>query len=161
MLATLALGIYVAALAAAGLSDLVRYEIPNALGLALVGGFFLMTPALPLGIALGHAAIGLAVLAVAALCFAFGVMGGGDAKLLAATALWMGWRNLLPFCLLTALLGAVISLILLLLRRVVPAPAETGHWYSRVLSREAGVPYGLAISGAGLALVGSLGVAEM
>ena len=161
MLASLALVIYVVALAAAGLNDLVRYEIPNGLSLALVGAFALYAPALPLSVLVAHLTAGLAVLAVVALAFAAGLMGGGDAKLFTAMALWMGWQELLPFLLLTALAGGAIALILLALRRLLASRNRVGGWFGRLMAPESGVPYGLAISMAGLALIGRLGVAEM
>jgi prepilin peptidase CpaA len=161
MLASLALVIYVVALAAAGINDLVRYEIPNGLSLALVGAFALYAPSLPLPILVAHATAGLAVLAVVALGFAVGLMGGGDAKLLTATSLWMGWDALLPFILLTALVGGAITLILLVLRKLLARRAPSGGWLGRLLAPTSGVPYGLAIAVAGLTLFSRLGVAEM
>jgi len=161
MAASLALVIYAVALAAAGINDLVRYEIPNALCLALVGAFALYAPSLPLTVLVSHVAAGLAVLAVTALGFAVGLMGGGDAKLLTATSLWMGWGELLPFILLTALAGGLIALILLVLRRLLASRNRAGSWFGRLMAPDSGVPYGLAIAAAGLALISRLGVAEM
>lgn len=161
MLTTVALGLYVVALAAAGVSDLIRYEIPNALSIALVIAFALMATALPAAASAWHLSAGLVVLALASGLFVAGVIGGGDAKLLAATALWMGWRNLLSFVLLTALAGALIALILLITRRLAAGRPKGNHWYSRVLSESEGVPYGLAISAAGLASISQLSVAEL
>lgn len=161
MLSSAALGLYAIALAAAGVSDLVRYEIPNTVGVALVVAFALMAPALPLAASAWHVSAGLVVLALASGFFAAGVIGGGDAKLLAATALWMGWRNMISFILLTALAGALIALVLLVVRRLAPGPPKPGRWYSRVLSKSEGVPYGLAISAAGLASISQLSVAEL
>jgi prepilin peptidase CpaA len=152
MLSSVALAIYVLALVAAGLSDLVRYEIPNALCLALVAGFALFAVSLPLAVTAWHVAAGVAVLAAAALCFAFRIFGGGDAKLLAAAALWVGWPNLASFILVTAIAGGILGAILLALRRFAPAaPAE--RWYGRLLARGEGVPYGIAIAVAGLMLL--------
>jgi prepilin peptidase CpaA len=108
---------------------------------------------LPLSAAGAHVAAGLSMLVLASVCFGLGLMGGGDAKLLAAAALWMGWRNLAPFVLLTALAGACLGMLLLALRRQLPRPPEPDRWYSRVLDSDEGVPYGLAISGAALALL--------
>src|SRR5258708_6670818 len=87
-------GLIAGALAVAAVSDLIPYEIPNSVCLALIAGFALMAPALPAAVIGAHVATAAAVFAATALAFAFGILGGGDAKLLAATALWMGWRNL-------------------------------------------------------------------
>jgi prepilin peptidase CpaA len=153
MLASVALAICAAALAAAGANDLVRYRIPNSLCLAVVAAFVVLVPSLPLATTASHAATGLAVLAATSACFALGLMGGGDAKLLAATALWMGWGYLLPFVLLTSLAGAALGLTLLVARRHVRRPLAQGRWYSRLLSDGEGVPYGVAISAAALSLL--------
>ena len=150
---TFALAVYVLVFAAAAASDLVRYEIPNALSVALVAAFLPFASALALPVAAEHLLAALSVLVLTTLCFAFGLMGGGDAKLLAAAALWMGWHNLLPFILLTTLAGACLGMALLALRRVLPSASESGRWYSRLLRPREGVPYGVAISGAALALL--------
>ena len=152
MLSSVALAIYALALVAAGLSDLVRYEIPNSLCLALVAGFALFAVSLPLAIVAWHVAAGMAVLAATALCFAFRIFGGGDAKLLAATALWVGWQNLASFILVTAVAGGILGLFLLALRRFAPAPSAE-RWYGRLLARDEGVPYGIAIAFSGLVLL--------
>lgn len=152
MLPLTALAIYGLALLAAGLSDLVRYQIPNTICLALVAAFALFAPSLPLGAVAWHVACGVAILAATALFFAFRLIGGGDAKLLAATALWLGWQNLASFILVTAIAGGILGLLLLALRRFAPEPPP-GRWYGRLLARGEGVPYGMAIAVSGLALL--------
>jgi prepilin peptidase CpaA len=155
VLSEAAVAILVISLVAAAVSDALRYRIPNTICLAVAGAFFLYAgaAALPLGAVGVHAAAGLAVLAVAAAGFALRMMGGGDAKLIAAVALWLGFRNLLPFLLLMAILGGVLGLALILARRLAPQPVPHGRWWSRLLSRGSGVPYGIAISLAALLLL--------
>ena len=152
MLPSAALLIYGLALIAAGVSDLVRYQIPNTICLALVAAFALFAPSLPLGAVAWHVACGAAILAAAALFFAFRLIGGGDAKLLAATALWVGWQNLGSFILITAIAGGILGLFLLGLRRFAPEPPP-GRWYGRLLARGEGVPYGMAIAASGLVML--------
>ncbi|HZT50781.1 MAG TPA: prepilin peptidase [Stellaceae bacterium] len=152
MLVALALAVYVLAFAFAAVSDLVHYEIPNALSVALAAAFLCFAPALPFAAAAGHVMAGACVLVLAAAGFCLGLMGGGDVKLLAAAALWMGWHNLATFLLLTMLAGAALGLLLLALRRVLPR-ARNWRWFSRALSPGEGVPYGVAIAGAALALL--------
>jgi prepilin peptidase CpaA len=156
MLQQAALAIYVLALLAAGFSDLVRYEIPNTVCLVLVAAFAPFAWSLPLAAVAWHVACGVAMLAATAVFFALRLFGGGDAKLLAATALWVGFENLASFILVTAIAGGVLGLLLLAVRRFAPAPAP-GRWYGRLLGRGEGVPYGLAIAVSGLALLPSLG----
>ena len=159
MLVALAFAVYVLVFAAAAASDLVRYEIPNVLSLVLVAAFLPFASALSLAVAASHVSAALSILVLTALCFGFGLMGGGDAKLLAAAALWMGWQNLLPFILLTTLAGACLGMLLLVLRRLLPRAAQADRWYSRLLSPREGVPYGVAISAAALALLPRLAAA--
>lgn len=161
MLVALALSVYVVVFAAAAAIDLVRYEIPNALSLALVAAFLPFASALPLAVAASHLLAGLCMLVLTALCFAFGLMGGGDAKLLAAAALWMGWHDLAPFIFLTALAGACLGMVLLALRRLLPNARQAERWYSKALSPQEGLPYGVAISGAALALLPRLAAAAL
>jgi prepilin peptidase CpaA len=153
MASSLAITAYAVALAAAAASDLVRYEIPPGLSPALAALYLWPAATMPLGTTLAHVAAGGSVLVATTLCFYGGVMGGGDAKLIAAVAVWLGWRNLVPFVLLTALAGAVLGLVLLALRRTLPRPPRAGRWYSRVLAPRAGVPYAIAIATAGLVLL--------
>lgn len=155
MLTSAAYGIYVLALTAAGISDLVRYEIPNVLSVALVAGFALLAVALPPPVIIDHVLVGLTVLGAMALLFAAGVCGGGDAKLLAATALWMGWVRLPEFLLLTALAGGALALALLASRRLAASRllVATGARPRRLFAKASGVPYGVAIAVAGLAML--------
>ena len=160
MLSFTAYGIYVLALAAAGMSDLVRYQIPNSLSAALVAGFALVALLLPGAVIVNHVLAGVAVFGVTTVLFAIGVCGGGDVKLLGATALWMGWSNLPDFLLLMALIGAALALSLLLARRLVRSTVlvTTGVRARRLFSKDAGVPYGIAIAVAGLVMVPRLGL---
>ena len=45
-----------------------------------------------------------------------GAMGGGDIKLMAVTGLWLGWKYILLVMLLSFVLGAMVSMVLLLLK---------------------------------------------
>ena len=56
---------------------------------------------------------GLAILAIAFVMFALGWVGGGDAKLAAATALWLGWSSMLDYSVAAAIYGGVLTLIIL------------------------------------------------
>jgi leader peptidase (prepilin peptidase)/N-methyltransferase len=44
-------------------------------------------------------------------------MGYGDFKLLGALGAWMGWQALLPVLLLSSIVGAVVGLVLIALKR--------------------------------------------
>ena len=96
-----------------------------------------------------HVLCALAVLAVAFTFFAMGWVGGGDAKLAAATTLWLGFGLTLPYLVYTALLGGVLTLLILVLRRV-PSDFASMPWLARLRDPKQGVPYGIAMAFAGL-----------
>ena len=91
--------LFPALMAFAASTDLLTMTISNRVSLILVGGFLAM--ALIVGMApmlvLSHIGAAATVLVVAFICFACGWIGGGDAKLAAATALWLGFDHLLPY----------------------------------------------------------------
>ncbi|MGH7248073.1 MAG: A24 family peptidase, partial [Pseudomonadota bacterium] len=112
-----ALAVYVIALVMAGVSDFRTLRIPNWLtgALALAFPIAALVAGQPVDW-LSHVGASVAVFTVAAVLFAFRLMGGGDVKLLAATALWVGLGQLLPFLVLVAFVGGVFALICVMLR---------------------------------------------
>lgn len=95
----------------------------------------------------------LAVLVVTFALFAFGWIGGGDAKLAAATALWMGWENLADYLLISTFIGGVLTLLILYARKwPLPTSLLRQNWIARLHDKATGVPYGIALAAAGLAL---------
>jgi prepilin peptidase CpaA len=147
------LGLFPAAMAFAAASDLVSMTISNRVSIALVLGFFLVAALVGMPVAeIGRHV--LACLVVLAFSFAFftrGWIGGGDAKLTAATALWIGFPLLLEYLMIAALIGGAITLLLLQLRQVpLPAPLTGQRWLTRLHSIENGIPYGIALAAAGL-----------
>jgi prepilin peptidase CpaA len=98
-----------------------------------------------------HAAAALVVLAVTFVLFARGWIGGGDAKLAAAIALWFGFEPLLPFLVYASLLGGGLTLLVLQFRRLpLPVSFAGQAWLTRLHCRDAGVPYGIALAAAAL-----------
>jgi len=91
--------------------------------------------------------------------FSFKIIGGGDAKFLAAASIWFGWGVLPSFLFLVALGGGILSLIILVFRRfqLPPVLADVG-WVRRLHSEELGVPYGVAIGISGLLLISKIDV---
>jgi len=102
---------------------------------------------------LGHIAAGAVVLLAAFGFFTRGWIGGGDAKLAAATALWLGFDYLLPYLLYASLFGGALTLALVQFRLApLPAALARQEWLERLHSRDAGVPYGIALAAAALAI---------
>ena len=66
--------------------------------------------------------------------FSLGWIGGGDAKLAAAAALWIGWGSLLDFGLSTAIYGGVLTVALMLMRKVAAAGRSCAsiEWLARL-----------------------------
>jgi prepilin peptidase CpaA len=149
----LVLGLFPAAMAFAAASDLVSMTISNRVSIALVLGFFLVAVlvGMPLAQIGSHALAGLLVLAISFVFFTFGWIGGGDAKLASATALWIGFPLLFEYLMIAAIIGGVITLLLLELRRIpLPAALAEQRWITRLHSIESGIPYGIALAAAGL-----------
>src|ERR1043165_6964708 len=85
--------LFPALMAFAAWSDLFTMTISNRISLILVGAFFVLAlwsgmPFHAIGL---HGAAALAVLVVTFTFFVCGWIGGGDAKLAAATALWLAF----------------------------------------------------------------------
>jgi prepilin peptidase CpaA len=96
----------------AAVSDLRRRRIPNAVtGFVLVAG--LVVTALDGGALAPLSGLAALVLVLLALYrpWVVGGIGGGDVKLAAATAVWVGLARLPWFALATALAGGVVSLV--------------------------------------------------
>ncbi len=145
---TLQYGLLIAlaiALLVAAFTDMRRRQIDN----WLTGGIVLAAPlwwwasalspwpdiALQLGVAL-------AAFAVLAALFALKVMGGGDVKLLTALALWIEPMLFVQLLVIMALLGGVLTVVL-------------GGWHIIRRQRDRlSIPYGIAISAAGLWILG-------
>ena len=138
----------------AALSDAVTMTIANRLSLLLAGSFIVLAPLTGMDWTVygWHLAAGLAVLTVTFTIFAMGGMGGGDAKLLSATALWMGFGiPLLQYLVYGAILGGFLTLAILAFR------GSPVSWYAgrnmflrHFADSSAGVPYGVALGVAGL-----------
>lgn len=139
----------------AAFSDLFTMTISNRVSAALVFAFFCLAFALhvPLGDIGQHLLCGVAVLGLTFVFFSFHWIGGGDAKLASATALWLGFDHLLDYSVYAALLGGALTLAILVLRlRPLPAALVTHDWIARLHARDGGVPYGIALAIAGLLL---------
>lgn len=147
------LAVFPALMAYAAASDLITMTIPNRLSFALLAGFAALAAFGGMGAEaiLLHVAAGALVLAVTFVMFALGWVGGGDAKLAAATALWLGFETLPDYLVTAAIAGGVLTLGILVLRGLpVPPFVHRWAWLSRILDPKSGVPYGIALAGAAL-----------
>ena len=153
MISTLALLVFPLLMAYAASSDLLTMKIANWLVLVLVAAYFIMafTAGIPLeqiGMSVAAAAV---VLAIAFAFFAFGWIGGGDAKLVAATTLWVGLGMMFQYLIYAALLGGGLTLLILGLRRYpLPSALQKQRWLDRLHDSKSGVPYGITLAIAAL-----------
>jgi len=130
-------------------SDVRSLRIPNMHALVILGCFipaWLATPA-AFGPFLGHLeAMGI-IFVVTYIMFATGIMGGGDSKLATALGLWIGLKGLVPFVFYMALMGGVLGLATLFLRKKkLFSNPKQGSWIEQIQTGNNAVPYGIAIS---------------
>jgi prepilin peptidase CpaA len=145
--------IFPSVMAFAASSDLFTMTISNRISLILVVAFVVLAIAsgMPVTDMLNHAGAGGLVLAVTFTFFLCGWVGGGDAKLAAATALWFGWAHLLDYLLYASILGGVLTVALIEFRKyAIPKPLVGKAWAERLHEPGGGVPYGIALAIAAL-----------
>jgi prepilin peptidase CpaA len=143
------------AMAFGGAMDLFTMTIPNRVSLIMTAGFFVLLPFMGLSLddLWSHLGAGAAMLVVGIVMFALGWLGGGDAKLFAAGALWIGFDHLLEFAFYMTLAGGVLTLAILFFRNTIPHPWIIRQaWAMRLHDPKTGVPYGIAIAAAALAI---------
>jgi len=140
-------------MAFAATSDFLTMRIANRVSLLLIAGFALLAAlgGMSAEALLSHLGAGAAVFAAAFVCFACGWIGGGDAKLAAATALWLGFSQLFDYLVYASLLGGVLTVLIVLFRTVPLPDFLTGRqWAGRLHRHDAGIPYGVALAAAAL-----------
>ena len=145
--------LFPALMAFAAASDLFTMKISNRVSVMLALGF------LALAIASGmdaydimmHVAAGTLVLVIAFGCFAIGQVGGADAKIATAAALWFGFAHLMNFLLYASLFGGALTLLLLQFRQWPLPLAFAGQpWLARLHAKETRIPYGIALAAGAL-----------
>ena len=141
--------LFPALMAFAAASDLFTMTISNRVSLALAAGFLLLAMLGGMGLhdIMSHVAAGAVVLVVAFACFAMGWVGGGDAKVAAAVALWFGFGHLLHYLLYASLFGGALTLLLLQFRQwPLPYLLAGQPWLLKLHAKETGIPYGIALA---------------
>ena len=141
--------LFPALMAFAAASDLLTMTISNRVSLALAAGFLALALGSGMGLfdILSHVGAGAAILAVAFACFAMGWVGGGDAKVAAAAALWFGFAHLLNYLIYASLFGGALTLLLLQFRQwPLPYPFVGQAWLIKLHAKDSGIPYGIALA---------------
>jgi len=159
---TIIVVVAICAFTAAAFVDVRRRRIPNALSY-LIGSLGLLRILLAGDPVTGGWTLAAAagVLVIAFMFFWGGTFGGGDAKLLTGAVLLIGYDDLFSFIFLMSLFGAVLAIAILIgdrliprlrrVRRQAPVPDATAAGTRRDVWPT--VPYGVAISAAGMIIL--------
>ena len=133
------------ALIIAAITDLKSRTISNRLNLIIAAGAPIFWIASGMSFwpdMVWQVGIALVVFAAFTAMFAIGAMGGGDVKLLTALALWLHWMTLVKMLIIMSLAGGAITLLMIIGKKI------------QKTSGPIKVPYGVAISLAGLWVIG-------
>lgn len=140
--------------AAAAWSDYTRLSIPNLyvglVGAAFVPAFLIFTFFAPeMGVFASwksHLLSGGIMLAATYALFHFKIIGGGDSKLLSVFALWVGLNGLMSLLFFMSLIGGVLGVATLLLKKYKPVKKPLKNsWVAKAQGGDQAVPYGIAI----------------
>lgn len=136
----------------AAIKDAAIMKIPNWISLATFGAFILIIPFTWTGLPdLGeHFLVGTAAFLAGFTMFALGWLGGGDAKLFAATAFWWTWADFITYFSYTAMLGGLLAILILIGRKYAPVWLSTAPWSYGLFKEQTKMPYGLALAAGAL-----------
>jgi prepilin peptidase CpaA len=138
----------------AAISDMMSMTIANRVSIILVAAFAVLAPftGMDWGTYGLHFAAGAIVLTITFGLFAINAMGGGDAKLLAATAVWMGLgMPLAQYAVWGAVIGGIMTILIMIFRNSPLSTLAGNNMFLRHLAdQSAGIPYGIALGIAGL-----------
>lgn len=136
----------------AAVNDVFTMRIANSVSLGLVVLFVgaALIAGMPLQVMLLHFGVGFAVLLATMVLFQFRLFGGGDAKLLAAASIWIGYQQLFPFLIWVTVFGGALAVLMLAYRSVPASALPLPAWALRLHKRGEGIPYGVAIAAGAL-----------
>jgi len=139
---------FVGLMLVAAASDIATMTIPDWVSIATVL-LFPVAAALaglsPLQIGL-HLGVGAAIFLLGFLLFSFGVLGGGDVKVIAAVSVWTGLAALSTFAFAMTLAGGALAGGLLLARKAARPADNRPAFLNRLLDPAGGIPYAVAIA---------------
>lgn len=153
---------FCALMLAAAASDIATMTIPNWVSIALAVIFpaaAFAAGAAPMAVGL-QIAYGVAALVVVFILFQLNIMGGGDAKLIAAACLWLGPAATPNFIVWTTIAGGVLAMVALAARRIAQPSPSGPAFMNRLLSPNRGIPYGVAICAGALAALPNTWIAR-
>jgi len=147
------LTLFPAVMAFAASSDLLTMTIANRVSIILIAGFGLLAVLTGMSAPdlLWHVTAAATVLVAVFVFFARGWIGGGDAKLATATALWLGFAHLVDYLFYASLFGGALTLAIIYFRGLPLPQVFVGlPWAERLHRSDSGVPYGIALATAAL-----------
>lgn len=155
---TFVIALFLGLLMLAAINDVAEYRIPNRINLAIAALYPAHVLAAPYSVDwIGGLIAGAGVLAVGVVLFALRHMGGGDIKMLSATALWAGPLGIADFLILTSLAGGLLAIA-----KLTPVRADLALTFGRFTGARRGdahhvdqIPYGVAIAFGGF-VIGAL-----
>jgi len=151
-------------MAVAAFSDLFTMTIPNRVSVILLAAFVMIAPLAGMGLVdIGwHLLAGLCVFSVVFVLFALNTMGGGDAKVLTASAVWFGFNDsLVVYMGDVAVIGGALTILILLIRSQRNLITAIGLPIPAPLLQEKKIPYGIAIGIGGFIAYPSSPLMEM
>ncbi len=136
----------------AAITDAASMRISNINSLVVLGLFILTLPLTWTGLPdLGeHLLVGATLFFAGFVMFALGWLGGGDAKLMAATGLWWTWTDAFEYILWVGIIGGVLAALLVVGRHYAPVRLATSAWGYGLFKEEKQMPYGLALAAGAL-----------
>ncbi|MEM7633801.1 MAG: prepilin peptidase [Pseudomonadota bacterium] len=149
MIQTLILTLFPVLIIIAAIGDFLTMKIPNWLNILVGTSFFAAAfyVGMPLEQIGWHVAAGVIVLIVGFGLFAGGLIGGGDAKLLAVAAMWLGMEQLIMFLVVMSIAGGVLAVAMKLWWWVkLEADLRGFKWFKSTVKSSIDLPYGVAIA---------------
>lgn len=151
------------AIIAAAVTDFKNLRIPNIIPMIVCIAFFVTWGAATmLGIQIftqplmTHLTVGILSLCLMVALFFMKIFGGGDAKLIPAVALWVGLSGLPVFLMVTSVMGGILAIISLAMRKTrlgvsittkaASLPMMQDGWVAAMARGGSEVPYGIAIA---------------
>ncbi len=152
MITFILFAIFVFAMLSAAWSDATTMTIPNWISLFLIVGFLVISPFVMESWSMfgEHLLVGTTVFLFGFAMFAGGWLGGGDAKLMAATSFFWQWPDLLFYVVWTAIAGGLISALILCCRKYIPVTVLGTDWMYKLVKVQNDMPYGLALAFGGI-----------
>lgn len=132
-----------------GVVDVMTRRIPNSL---IIGTTVLFLPAalatgMPVWIMSFHIATAAVLLVLGFGLFSFGVIGGGDAKMMAAAGLWLGFPCSILFITFSVLAGGLLAAAVGLWFVVTMEGGMQSAWFDKAVAPlRPSVPYGFALA---------------